>query len=159
MARSRASSSPVEPPPAVADPVTESLRDFLGFFEREFADVAFPQHEGEEISAANLHALAERFRESSRLEAEAEAALARAREQLAADHRALQGSAKQAHAYARVFAADRPELLEGLTAFRLNERKLAPRKNRKAPKKRAKKGVEVAETSQLKLADDESSAA
>jgi len=160
MTASSPNSSVPEQPSAPRDPISSSLVAFLDLFRREFAGVVFPQEGGESLDAAHLESLVAQVREQAGEEAALEARLAETRAALGSSHRLLQAATKRAHAYARVFASGRPELLDALAEHRPSDRKLAPRKSKKnasAAKKRAAKAKRDADpdASQLKLAPAE----
>ena len=152
-------SSPAPLPPAIdsgaPDPVPASIREFVEFFAREFEGISFPVQDSRTLDAASLRALIEELRNAARAEELAQAELASARLELGRVSAALQGATKRAHAYAKVFASERPELLDALAEIRLVERKLAPRKTRvrKRGKGSADESIETGQDrSQLKLA-------
>ena len=166
MATPRSPSAPNSTParaPAIdvggADPVPASILDFVEFFTREFEGISFPVQDSKALDAASLRALVDELRSAARAEELAQAELASARSELGRVSTALHGATKRAHAYAKVFASERPELLDALAEIRLVERKLAPRKTRarRRAKGRADEKLDTdLETSQLKLADSAS---
>lgn len=112
------------------DPVPALARDVMSLFEEALAEQRFG-----DVDRESLERLAERTRaDAERVEA-ARAALDDAQQALERSRGALFRRAEQGLAYARVFAADAPELAARLEAL---DARRAPKKK---PKRRAKKTV------------------
>lgn len=118
---------------AAESPIPESVRAVLALFEGPLADVRFPQVDRE--------VLVEQAAEVERRRVELQAALETvqaARTCLEREQQTLLDQARQAHAYATVFAADDPALADQLGAIKLDARALAPAKKRGRKPKQAK---------------------
>ncbi len=106
-------------------PIPESVRAVLALFEGPLAEVEFPQINRETL-AAQVAVVEQRRAELQR----ALEAVQAARTVLEQEQRGLLEQARQAHAYAGVYAADDPELRERVAAIKLDARTLAPAKKR-----------------------------
>lgn len=109
-------------------PIPESVRAVLALFEGPLNDVRFPQLDRETL-AAQVGVVEQRRAELQR----ALEAVQAARTVLEQEQRSLLDQARQAHAYASVFAVGDAELSERVASIKLDDRTLAP------PKKRGRK--------------------
>jgi len=108
------------------DSVPGAVRQLVALFEQDLAAVEFPG-----VGLASLGAHIEALEESAGVVHEAEAKLTAARDTLAERRRALSRHAEQAVAYLRVFAAERPELQERVSALELVRATSSPPPERK----------------------------
>lgn len=114
-------------------PIPESVRAVLALFEGPLAEVRFPQVDRESLAAQAAEVELRRVELQRALET-----VQAARSCLEQDQRALLEQARQAHAYATVFAMEDPPLAEQLAAIKLDGRALAPAKKRGRKPKQAK---------------------
>lgn len=96
------------------EPVSPQVQALLALFESELKAVKFP-----DVDGAVLGQAAQRTRDAAEAVARAEAALELARGALAQSQETLLQKAHRAHAYARVYAEERPELALQLEAMAL----------------------------------------
>jgi hypothetical protein len=89
----------------VADPIPPSVQALMDLFANDLADVSFPG-----VDRATLEQVVKDVRANSKAVADAEATLEAARTALRESEEMLVNKTQRALAYARVFAADRPEL-------------------------------------------------
>jgi len=114
-------------------PIPESVRAVLALFEGPLAELRFPQIDGERL--ATQAAEVERCRVELQRALETVQA---ARSCLEHEQQTLLEQARQAHAYATVYAMEDPPLAEQLAAIKLDARALAPPKKRGRKPKQAK---------------------
>lgn len=121
------------------DPISEPLRQLLSLFQTRLSEVQFPG-----IDGATLAKLSETVGERAAAVTLAQAQVEAARTELRDAQSRLAATARQAHAYALVYAQaeDDPDLAQRLAALRLTDRAAAPRKRR--PRKAAKAAPEPA---------------
>jgi len=132
-----------------SDPIPGAVRQLIGLFEEELADVEFP--------GVGLHSLQQHV-EAVQSQAAAlqtlEAQLTQARHTLDERRRELSRHAEQAVAYARVFSSTRPELAQRLASVELAKPVVAPPKPRGRPRSRPPTAMEEA-ASKLPLVAEE----
>lgn len=118
-----------EPP----DPIPGAVRQLVGLFEEDLADVEFPG-----VGLQSLeHAMAKVQTHAEQLQA-LEVQVSAARQALDERRRELTKHAEQAVAYVRVFASGRPELLQKLASIELGKATNAapPKRGRGRPRGR-----------------------
>jgi hypothetical protein len=125
---------------AAESPIPEPVRAIVELFEGPLAEVQFPQID-REVLAEQVSVVEQRRAELQR----ALAAVQAARSELEREQQVLLDRARQAHAYASIYAVDDPPLREQLAAIKLDSRPAA------APKKRGRKPK--VSKSQTSLAD------
>jgi hypothetical protein len=113
-------------------PIPESVRAVLALFEGPLAEVRFPKVDGQSLATRVAEVEQQRLELSRALEA-----VAAARKVLEQGQQALLEQARQAHAYATVYAHDDPTLTEQLAAIKLDTRPSVPAKKRGRPPKSA----------------------
>ena len=131
----------------VSEAVPRPERALIEIYETQLSDVDFA---GMSADTLNGHAreVVAAHGELESLQAQARAA----RERLEARRAELRNVAKQALAYARVFAADREDLVEALDDIELEPKKPRKKRARRKPKTTAPKAE--AEVPQLQLSDE-----
>lgn len=107
------------------EPIAEPLRRLLSVFSDDLAEVTFPG-----VDAASLGRLAETVTERAAEVTLAMAQVEAARTELRDAQSRLLATARQAQAYARIYAEGKDELFERVDSIRLSERPIAPRKRR-----------------------------
>jgi hypothetical protein len=116
---------------AAESPIPEPVRAIVELFDGPLAEVQFPQVD-REVLAQQVIVVEQRRAELQ----QALAAVQAARTELDREQQTLLDRARQAHAYASVFAIDDTPLREQLAAIKLDSRPAA------APKKRGRKPKE-----------------
>lgn len=134
-----------EPSSAISEPVRAVLAVFAG----PLAEVRFPDVDGEQLAASAAEVEAQRAELQRALEA-----VVQARAVLEAGQAQLLNQAKKAHAYASIYAAGNPELVDALAAIRFDASRLAPKKRRGRPSKSASKKRAAAESAPASKADE-----
>ena len=113
-------------PPVDADPLPAGIQQVLALFQGELAGVEFPEV-GAEVLARAVDERQARAGEA----AAARAAATAAELALAQSTQALQRLAERAVAYAKVYAADNPELAQELASIQLDAGRRAAKRGRK----------------------------
>ena len=116
-------------------PTPDPIQAVLALFQGELAEIQFPDVDREVLAAA--------AGEVERRQADLQRTLKAvqdAREALEAGQRALAEVAGRAHAYATVYARDKPELADAIAKIDLRGRALAPKKRGRPRKSKAESG-------------------
>ncbi|MBN1652918.1 MAG: hypothetical protein JXA30_04000 [Deltaproteobacteria bacterium] len=131
------------------EPIPSPVCDLVAVFEKQLSGVQFPG-----VDHQTLASLIERVRGSAEELASVKAQVAAAETALENARTELLDKAKQALAYAKIYAAVDPELLERLNGIELGKRQKKQLKAKakvengvEAPRKRGRKAARNAETS------------
>jgi hypothetical protein len=130
-------------------PIPDGVRAVLALFEGPLAELRFPQIDRESLTAQAAVVEQRRVVLQRALEA-----VHAARAELEIEQRALFDQARQAHAYATVYAAGDAELSEQLRAIGFGERPVAPAKKRGRKPKPKPTLAEQPDLSQTGVAKD-----
>ena len=137
-----------------------AIESLLGLFQSQAEDLRFPG-----VSKEALEAQLEVIKLKNEAVADAEAALAEARDQLALAGEDVLQLAKKAHAYLSVYAQENPELSAELQKVKLSENNRASKATRKkrstaaSQKKTAAPEVAKADSSSNEPSEDTSTSA